>query len=220
MVAAPAPPAETMCASVSFPCCCWWWWWHYRLRCLLSLFSLLLVASFPLSRLCCLFLKSAFLFLRSRKTCFKYPYVVKYTPQFGNNAATVGPSPRYKPLTPSLRAIFFKLSIVLIYVESLSVDTCNLVFKTSKGQTITAAIAPDVAPDTQFTTPVSDKGGIRTKGGGRRYIFSGVLALLRPLKSSSSRPRLPFFYAASVMKSLFFFETPPPCLSYTLSLSL
>ena len=92
--------------------------------------------------------------------------MVKYTPQFGNNAATVGPSPRYNPLTPSLRAIFFKLSIVLIYVESLSVDTCNLVFKTSKGQTITAAIAPDVAPDTQFTTPVSDKG--RYKDEGRR----------------------------------------------------
>ena len=130
----------------------------------LSLFSLLLVASLPLSRLCCLFLKSAFLFLRSRNTCFKYPYVVKYTPQFGNNAATVGPSPRYKPLTPSLRAIFFKLSIVLIYVESLKVDTCNLVFKTSKGQTITAAIAPDVAPDTQFTTPVSDKGRYKDEG--------------------------------------------------------
>ena len=100
------------------------------------------------------FSKSTFLFLRSRKTCFKYPYVVKYTP---NSVTTPPPSVLVLDtnlLTPSLRAIFFKLSIVLIYVESLSVDTCNLVFKTSKGQTITAAIAPDVAPDAVHHTRV------------------------------------------------------------------
>jgi len=146
--------------------------------------------------------------------------VVKYTPQFGNNAATVGPSPRYKPLTPSLRAIFFKLSIVLIYVESLKVDTCNLVFKTSKGQTITAAIAPDVAPDTQFTTPVSDKG--RYKDEGR---ISAIYFLRRSCASSdeiiilSSSSSIFCMRAKSAMKTLLF-KTPPPCLSLILSLSL
>ena len=156
MVAAPAPPAETMCASVSLP------WSSFvslvlspPFLLLLSLFLLLLLLLLPLAAK---LLLSSFLRRCSRNTYFKYPYVVKYTPQFGNSAAIVGPRPLYNPLAPSFRAIFLKLSSVLIYVESLVSETCSLVFKTSSGQTTMAAIAPDVAPDTQLTTPASESG--------------------------------------------------------------
>lgn len=75
-------------------------------------------------------------------------YKRKYNPQLLALPATLVPTPRYSPCTPSLAYMLDNVDQIYLPIEPLVgvFDVCNLTFNKSRGCIVSTAMLPAVSP--------------------------------------------------------------------------